>query len=115
MAGGICMTILLPYMADIKVTIVGRRKNKVELEARRTIFAEEREAHNLDTNSSVYAAEFVIDGAENMSDKDVSFDYSSESGMLHIYIDNLMLNNRGCDDKQVCLSPCHDSPTIDFL
>jgi len=90
-AGGICITILLPFMSNVKVSITGRKKNKVELEARRTAFAEENESRKCDQNSNLYAAEFVIDGAENMNDKDVSYDYSSESGLLHIYIDNLML------------------------
>ena len=71
-AGGICITILLPYMNNIKCTIAGRRKNKVELEARRTTFADEKESSKYDENSNFYAAEFVIDGAENMKDTDVS-------------------------------------------
>ena len=100
-AGGICITILLPYMADLKVNIVGRRKNKVELEARRTTFIEEKELRSKDPNSCLYVAEFVIDGAENMSNEDVSYDYSSESGLLHLYIDNLRLNERADEEKQV--------------
>ena len=71
-AGGICITILLPFMSNVKVSITGRKKNKVELEARRTAFAEENESRKCDENSNLYAAEFVIDGAENMNDKDVS-------------------------------------------
>ena len=59
-------------MNSIKVKIAGRRKNRVELEARRTTFSEESEFSKRDENSNFYAAEFVIDGAENMKDKDVS-------------------------------------------
>ena len=71
-SGGICITILLPFMNSINVKISGRRKNRVELEARRTTFSEESEFNKRDENSNFYAAEFVIDGAENMKDKDVS-------------------------------------------
>lgn len=99
-AGGICITILLPFMNNIKVTIAGRRKNRVELEARRTTFSEESESSKRDENSNFYAAEFVIDGAENMKDKDVSYDYSSESGLLHIYIDDLMLKDLGNNEEE---------------
>merc|ERR1711916_246704 len=99
-SGGICITILLPFMNSIKVKIAGRRKNRVELEARRTTFSEESEFNKRDENSNFYAAEFVIDGAENMKDKDVSCDYSSESGLLHIYIDDLMLKNLGDSEEE---------------
>lgn len=99
-SGGICITILLPFMNSINVKISGRRKNRVELEARRTTFSEESEFNKRDENSNFYAAEFVIDGAENMKDKDVSYDYSSESGLLHIYIDDLMLKNLGDSEEE---------------
>ena len=98
-AGGICISLVLPFIQNVSCKVIGRRRNKIELQARRTIFEEEDEAQKRSVDGSVYSAEFVIDGAENMLDKDISYEYSSESGILHVYIDNLMLNRM--DSKEV--------------
>jgi len=73
-AGGICITILLPFMQNISLKITGRKRNKIELLVKRTIFREE----NIDetVNSGSFNAEFILDGYDNIKDKDVSYDYS---------------------------------------
>ena len=73
-AGGICITILLPFMQNMSLKITGRKRNKIELLVKRTIFREE----NIDetVNSGSFNAEFILDGYDNIKDKDISYDYS---------------------------------------
>lgn len=90
-AGGLCLTLLLPYLRDVKIKSVGLAR--VDLEACRIVGREEREG-GLDTvDNSQYCAEFVIDGKNvRIEDKDLSFEYSSETGLLHVYVENVHLD-----------------------
>ena len=97
-AGGLCLTLLLPYLRDIKVSALD--KKRVDLEAYRIVGTEEQKAGLATVDNSQYSAEFVIDGNNvHITDKDVSFEYSSESGLLFVYIENVHLDetNEGVD------------------
>lgn len=87
---GVCMTILLPHLKDIKVRIIG--KNKIEIDASRTLFVGERTL-NITPENSTYCADFVIEG-DNVCVKDesVTYEYCSQTGLLHVYIDRIQLN-----------------------
>ena len=93
-AGGLCLTLLLPYLRDIKVRAID--KKRVDLEAYRIVGSEEQSAGLATIDNSQYSAEFVIDGQNvHINDKDVSFEYSSESGLLFVYIENVHLDEPG--------------------
>jgi hypothetical protein len=93
-AGGLCLTLLLPYLRDIKVTALDRKR--VDLEAYRIVGSEEQKANLATVDNSQYSAEFVIDGRNvNITNKDVSFEYSSESGLLFVYVENVHLDEEG--------------------
>jgi hypothetical protein len=90
---GVCMTILLPHLKDIKVRIAG--KNKIEIDASRTLFIGEK---NATAENSTYCADFVIEGeCVNVKDESVTYEYCSQTGLLHIYIDRIQLNKE--DEK----------------
>lgn len=93
-AGGLCLTLLLPYLRDIKVSALDRKR--VDLEAYRIVGSEEQKAGLATVDNSQYSAEFVIDGQNvHITDKDVSFEYSSESGLLFVYVENVHLDSDG--------------------
>ena len=84
---GICLTIILPHLRNLHVKVHSKRT--VEIEAGRTIFVgEEATAEN-----SQYCAEFLIDGPNvSLKESDVSYEYSYETGMLHLYIEKVHLH-----------------------
>jgi len=93
-AGGLCLTLLLPYLRDIKVSALDRKR--VDLEAYRIVGSEEQKANLATVDNSQYSAEFVIDGRNvNITNNDVSFEYSSESGLLFVYVENVHLDEDG--------------------
>jgi hypothetical protein len=101
--GGLCLTILLPYLRDVKIKAMD--KNKVDLEAYRIVGRGEKDAGLTNIDNSQYMAEFVIEGKNvNITDNDVSFEYSSETGLLFIYIENVHLDE---DDADVGDSTAH--------
>ena len=113
-AGGLCLTLLLPYLRDIKVTALDRKR--VDLEAYRIVGAEEQKANLATVDNSQYSAEFVIDGRNvNITNKDVSFEYSSESGLLFVYVENVHLDEgvvgEGENDKNT-RSSSSSTPSI---
>ena len=86
---GICISIQLPFMRDLRVR-VGKQQN-VEIEARR-LLAHDEPIEEADEDGSCYIAEFFIDGAKSkITDECVSYEYSSVSGLLHVYVDNVHL------------------------
>ena len=103
---GICITLLLPFMRDLKVS-VGDSQN-VEIEARRLMAPDEKVEKDDEEDSSCYIAEFFIDGAKNkITDDCMSYEYASESGLLHVYVDNVHLERsmaEGSTEKEGVLS-----------
>lgn len=88
-ANGICMTIILPNMRDLKITVVGERT--IEIDAERMVY----EGNEIATpETSYYGAEFLIDGMDvHIADEDTSYEYSSESGLLFVYVDKVHLED----------------------
>jgi hypothetical protein len=94
-ANGICITILLPNLLDLKIRRTGPQK--IEFDAKRMRSINE---DNTNENNSTYCAEFIIEGHKvNISQKDLSYEYSSEVGIVFIYIDNVRLQNEDEDFK----------------
>lgn len=93
-ANGICITILLPNLLDLKIRRTGSQK--IEFDAKRMRSINE---DSINENNSTYCAEFIIEGHKvNISQKDLSYEYSSEVGIVFIYIDNVRLQNEDEDD-----------------
>jgi hypothetical protein len=87
--GGLCLTLLLPHLADLKVNM--KKNHIVDIEAKRMILAGDKTATK--SNSS-YSAEFEIKGRKlNLTTDDMNYTYSSECGLLHIYVDNIHLDD----------------------
>ena len=85
---GICITLVLPFVRDLKTKACGH--NRVELEAYRVVGMNERDAS---VENSQYAAEFIIEGSKMaIMDRDISYEYASDTGLLHIYIDKVRLD-----------------------
>jgi len=90
-AGGLCLTLVLPYLRDVRLKAA--RNNTVDLEAFRIVGKEENDKGLATEDNSQYCAEFVIDGRNvNICNNDLSFEYSSESGLLHVYIESVHLD-----------------------
>jgi len=85
---GICITLVLPFVRDLKTKACGH--NRVELEAYRVVGMNEKAAN---VENSQYAAEFIIEGSKlAILDRDISYEYASDTGLLHIYIDKVRLD-----------------------
>ena len=85
---GICITLVLPFVRDLKTKACGH--NRVELEAYRVVGINE---HGASVENSQYAAEFIIEGSKlAIKDKDISYEYASDTGLLHIYIEKVRLD-----------------------
>eukprot|EP01034_Spumella_vulgaris_P036568 gene36568-45099_t len=85
---GICITLLLPNIIRVKVSVTGNSGRKVLIDAVRMTHDDTATPDN-----SQYIAEFKIDGANvKLTDEDMSFDYSSETGLLHIYVESVSLD-----------------------
>lgn len=97
-SGGLCLTILLPYLRDIKIKAM--QKNCVDLEAYRIVGQEERHKGLDNEENSQYCAEFVIEGNNvNIISNDLSFEYSSDTGLLHVYVENVHLDGESTDNN----------------
>jgi hypothetical protein len=100
-ANGICMTIILPNMRDLKIIVAGERT--IEIDAERMVY----EGNEIATpETSYYGAEFLIDGKDvHIADEDTSYEYTSESGLLFVYVDKVHLE----DDEDECEGKQQDS------
>lgn len=84
----VCITLLLPNILDLKVKVV-RNGRKVSIDAKR--FVQENDRFAAAENTS-YVAEFKIQGKNvQISDTSVSHEYTSDTGLLHIYIEGVSL------------------------
>ena len=97
-AGGLCLTLLLPFLRDIRLKAI--KNNTIDLEVYRIIGREEADKGLTTDENSQYCAEFVIDGRNvDISAKDLSFEYSSESGLLHVYVESVHLDQQPGDES----------------
>ena len=105
---GICITIQLPFMRDLQVKV--GRSQSVKIEARRLMAPNEVIIESDDEDSSVYIAEFFIDGARTkITDEFMSYEYSSDTGLLHVYIDNVHLEKMESKERTGMLSKFKNS------
>ena len=85
---GICITLLLPFVRDLKTKATAN--NLVELEAFRVVGAAEAKAGSATVDNTQYAAEFIIEGCRlAIQNRDISYEYTSDTGLLHIYIEKV--------------------------
>ena len=95
---GICITLVLPFVRDLKTKACGH--NRVELEAYRVVGTAEQSSGSATVDNTQYAAEFIIEGSRlAIQDKDISYEYTSDSGLLHIYIDKVRLDGAPVKDS----------------
>lgn len=98
-ADGICITIELPYLNKLSVKATDNRT--VEIEATRVFFSDHNgkvrhEYNNVDYTN--YAADFIIEGeGVNLDDTSLSYEYLSDTGLLHVYVDSVSLSK--AEDK----------------
>ena len=87
-AGGLCITLLLPHMMELKVRPSG--KYKVVIDATRMVGRDDEYAS---TENASYCAEYIIEGKNvSIKQEECHHEYSSETGLLHVYIDNIHLD-----------------------
>jgi hypothetical protein len=100
----VCVAVLLPSLINVSVDTEGH--NSVIVQAERRVFG----AHDgaaiaaLDkdgTATSEYNAEYNFDGAQTaISKKTIEFEYSSSTGVLFVFIDQLRLRRQKSEDPK---------------
>lgn len=108
-AEGICITILLPYMNDLKVHLAN--SHKIEILARRLKTVQQSVRPDAEFKETTeYNAEFEIDGAGvKIAETQLSYEYCSSSGLLHVYVDNLQLRDQSAVSKSTILDSLRSS------
>lgn len=92
----ICLTILLPALERVAVkTLANTRTGPVlRIEAQRLVAEKKSRFHD----HARYVAEFQLDAGGSsvikLGKSDYYYEYSSESGLLHVFIDNISLDKR---------------------
>jgi hypothetical protein len=98
--GGICITLLLPHLADLKVSLP--KSHLISIEARRMVMTGDAHANK---NNSFYAAEFEIRGKKvKLASGDINYNYASETGLLHIYVENVSLSGMVGEESSSMMS-----------
>ncbi len=86
--GGLRITVLLPHLKDLKVTM---KKSLISVRATRNVFSGDKFAN---ARNTYYNAEFEILGNDlRLTKDDLKYTYESESGLLHVYVENIHLND----------------------
>lgn len=86
--GAVCLTLLLPNIKDLQVNIEPDGLT-VRIEAKRMVF----DRYTASTDNAHYIAEFHLDGRNlRVSSNDINYEYSSDSGLLHVYIEEVCLD-----------------------
>lgn len=89
-ANGICITLFLPNLLDLKVKCVS--KTKIEIDASRSVSHKNKSSATAE--NSTYSAEFLIEGPKvRITNEALSWIYESETGLLHVYIDAVHLDS----------------------
>lgn len=95
--GGICVTLLLPDIKNLSVKL--SRKSTVTVEATR--LPSHSDVSPSTPTDSVFDTDFQIEGKpDSLTQSDISYDYSSENGILHVYIENVHLGVVGSNEKE---------------
>lgn len=93
----VCITLLLPNILDLKVRVV-KNGRKVCIDAKRFVHPQDRFAS---VENSAYLAEFKVQGRNvQVADNSVSYDYSSDTGLLHIYIEGVSLQDNAASGAE---------------
>lgn len=94
-AGGICITILLPSIKAIDVRL--SKKNVVVVEATRFVGPDEEAAATAAGKApqhTTFDIDFEIEGHPvKLTQQDMHYEYASDSGMLHVYVDHVHLEH----------------------
>jgi hypothetical protein len=96
-AGGICITILLPHVKGVDVRLC--RKNVVVVEATRAVGPDEEAAATEAGKApqhTTFDIDFEIEGHPvKLTQQDLHYEYASDNGMLHVYVDHVHLEQEG--------------------
>jgi hypothetical protein len=83
-AGGFCISLVLPYMDRVKIKPTGKEGNKVRIDARRWVDKTDTIATHED---SEYYTEFKLQGLHSaIQFEDISHDYCEVTGLLCVYV-----------------------------
>jgi pSer/pThr/pTyr-binding forkhead associated (FHA) protein len=90
-AGGFCISVVLPFLDHVKVKPKGRHLDKVRIDARR--FVDPTDTYATDANTE-YLADFKLRGlTSEIHKEDLSYDYDAVTGLLCVFINRLRLKN----------------------
>eukprot|EP01031_Cornospumella_fuschlensis_P026479 gene26479-32003_t len=96
--GAVALTLLLPNIQKLTVTL---KKNGKTLRIEATRLVLDKAAVEPNALNSSFIAEFQLEGGEiRIRPTDVTHVYSSETGFLHVYIEDVNLNFDGKEDKE---------------
>ena len=102
-AGGICITILLPNIKKVDVKL--SKKHVVVVEATRMVLSDEDAAciaARKKPEHTSYDIDFEIEGYPvKIGQSDLHYEYSSENGMLHVYVENVHLEGENDSSKSI--------------
>ena len=68
--GGICLTLVLPHLKDLKVNVGGAGHNVINIKATRMISKGDQTATR---HNSIYVAEFTIAGTKHITENNLSY------------------------------------------
>jgi hypothetical protein len=93
----VCVTLLLPNIINLSVKVI-KNGRKVAIDATRLAVPGDKFANAANTK---YLAHFAIQGKNvKIDDKCLSHEYSSDSGLLHIYIAGVSLHNNEASKEE---------------
>ena len=85
--GGICITLLLPNMSSI-IFELAKKKKKIKFESHRHKVKGE---HHTNINCLCTIFQFHLSGIDYFGEDMLSYEYFSDSGLLHIFINKVHL------------------------
>ena len=95
--GGICISMLLPHIKSIDIKLA--KKHIVIVEAARFVSKNEEmacAAAKKKPEHTTFDIDFEIEGHPvKIVQSDLHYEYASDSGMLHVYVDNVHLEGDG--------------------
>lgn len=89
--GGFCISLVLPYMEKVKVKPVGRKLNKIRVDAQRWVTPDDTCASYKDVE---YVGEFKLQGLRSeVRYEDLTYDYCEDTGLLCVYVNRFYLKD----------------------
>lgn len=111
--GGICISIHLPCLANLSVKLQSDRKT-IAVRAKRTSFHEaDLAAVGLSKGPQcAFSQNLKMDAFRlKLEQGDVSHDYSSENGVLHVYVENVQLQKMSGEQRHSAMTSVFRSIT----